>query len=406
MDYLRLLRQYPRYIAYGFVHYFFSSAGQTFFISLFVPFWLLSLEIDNLEFGSIYSGATLLSAFSLPWLGQWLDRLKLRYFSMGVGIVFVLFCIAMAYMANPVWLFFSLFGLRLCGQGLLILTGSTAIARYFEEDRGKALSLIGFGVSIGEFVLPLLIVSLLAWVSWQLSWWIIAATIALIFLPAAFFLIPIDDSFQNPMVDSPSEDQSNQQQQFSRKQVLTQPTFYLILLLLLFLPFFYTGMVIHKNLIGLANGWSEQILAQALSLFGLTRLLANLFVGPLIDRISGVKVFPYILAPIIICCVGFLLTDHIAVLYLFFLMTGLCSSLVSIAGTAILPELYGTVHLGAIKSMVSTFAVLASAAAPIILGWALSDPADHIWVWGISAGLVSILTILAVVFVGKLGKNA
>lgn len=406
MEYIRLIRQHPRYIIYGLVHYFFSSPGQTFFISLFVPFWLIALQIDNLQFGSLYSGATLLSAFTLPWLGQWLDRLKLRYFSLGLGIAFMLFCIAMAYMSHPIWLFFSLFGLRLCGQGLMVLTGSTAIARYFHEDRGKALSLIGFGVSIGEFVLPLVIGSLLGYISWQLCWWIIGGSVLLIFLPIAVFLIPKNDPFQSPELLPQSTSSHSPQKSMTRQQVLKQPMFYLILLMLLFIPFFYTGTVIHKNLIGVANGWSEQLMAQALSLFGLTRLLANLFVGPLIDRTSGLKVFPYILIPVIICCLAFLFSDHVIVLFVFFIMTGLTSSLTSIAGTAILPELYGTVHLGAIKSMVSTFGVLASAAAPVLLGWALGNEHHHVWIWLITAGFVAILTILGIIFIGNLSKNS
>lgn len=36
MTMLQLLRTHPRYLTYGFLHFFFSSVGQTFFISLFV----------------------------------------------------------------------------------------------------------------------------------------------------------------------------------------------------------------------------------------------------------------------------------------------------------------------------------------------------------------------------------
>jgi len=32
----QLIQAHPRYLGFGFLHYFFSSVGQTFFISLFV----------------------------------------------------------------------------------------------------------------------------------------------------------------------------------------------------------------------------------------------------------------------------------------------------------------------------------------------------------------------------------
>ena len=405
MEYLRLLRQHPRYIGYGLLHYFFSSPGQTFFLSLFVPYWLIALHIDNLEFGSLYSGATLLSAFTLPWLGKLLDQVRLRHFSLGVGIAYMMFCLIMAQMEHPIWLFLALFGLRLCGQGLMGLTASTAIARYFEGDRGKALSLIGFGVSLGELALPLLIVFVLGFLSWQVSWMLTACAIGIIFLPLVLWLIPKNDPFQFATPLSPSQT-STPQTGATRKQVLKDPIFYLILAIFLCPAFFYTGVIIHKNLLGEANGWSEILLAQALSVFGLSRLLGNLFVGPLIDRLSAVRVFGYALLPMILACLAFLLSNQVWVLFLFFWMGGLSGSLVSLTGTAILAEMYGTAHLGAIRSMVTTVMVVATAAAPIVLGWALSNPADHWATMGIAAAVMIILSAGGIIQIGKLPKIA
>lgn len=407
MNYIGLVRQYPRYLSFGFLHYFFSSPGQSFFISLFVPYWLVFLEIDNFQFGSIYSAATLLSALIIPWLGNLLDRMRLRLFSTALGIVYIAFCLSMAAMSHPVWLFVSLMGVRLCGQGLMVLTGSTAVARYFEANRGKALSLIGFGVSLGEFALPILVVALLGVISWQMSWVLVGISLAVFFLPAAWFLISSDDPFQLP----PAFQKSNSMAQgaslgLSRKEVLRMPSFYLILGLLICIPFFYTGIVIHKNLLGQTNGWSELELAQALSVFGLTRLLSNIFVGPLIDRLSGVRIVSFVLIPTIIACAAFFFSSHIAVAYVLFFMCGLSSSLTSIAGTALLPELYGTSHLGSIKSMVSTVAVVATGLAPVIFGWALRDHSSQLWVMGISGAIMAALSIAGILTLGKLSKNA
>ena len=199
MEYLRLLRTYPRYLGYGLLHYFFSGPGQTFYLSLFTAYWLSALLLNNVQFGWLYSGATLLSAAVLPIVGKWLDSKKLRYFSLGVGLGLAVFCALMAVVNHWLWLLLVLFGLRLCGQGLMPLTASTAIARYFEDNRGRALSLVGFGVSFAEALLPLLVVALLGMMAWQTVWLIMAGVVLVVFVPLVIGLVPSKDEFQFSM---------------------------------------------------------------------------------------------------------------------------------------------------------------------------------------------------------------
>jgi hypothetical protein len=54
--------------------------------------------------------------------------------------------------------------MRLSGQGLMSHTATTTIARFFEKSRGRALSITWLGLSVAEFISPLLIVFLLAFI--------------------------------------------------------------------------------------------------------------------------------------------------------------------------------------------------------------------------------------------------
>ena len=68
-------------------------------------------------------------------------------------------------------------------------TATTTISRYFTKSRGKALSTGWFGLSTAEFILPVLIVYLLAIYNWK-HIWITISLIVIIFLPiASYFLI-------------------------------------------------------------------------------------------------------------------------------------------------------------------------------------------------------------------------
>ncbi len=87
-----LLKKYPAYVGYGALHYLFSSFGQTFLISLFVPEFIAALGINNTRFALIYSGATLTAALFLPYLGLLVDKVRVRYISVANGLMLALFC--------------------------------------------------------------------------------------------------------------------------------------------------------------------------------------------------------------------------------------------------------------------------------------------------------------------------
>ncbi|MGB3616641.1 MAG: MFS transporter, partial [Catalinimonas sp.] len=166
MNYPQLVGRYPRYLGYGFLHYFFSSLGQTFLISNFVPYFNEDFGLTSAEFSLFYLTATLASGFTLPWLGGLVDRRPVRQISVVNGLAMAGFCVLLSLTRQPYLLLLSLYGLRLTGQGMMILIGSTAVARYFTTARGKALSLASLGLSLGEMVLPLALTALIAAWGW------------------------------------------------------------------------------------------------------------------------------------------------------------------------------------------------------------------------------------------------
>jgi hypothetical protein len=69
MGYFDLFRREPRPLVYGFGFTFASSAGQTFFISLFIPSIAASLHVSVEQLGYLYGAATIVSALCLPFAG-------------------------------------------------------------------------------------------------------------------------------------------------------------------------------------------------------------------------------------------------------------------------------------------------------------------------------------------------
>ncbi|MEL6843609.1 MAG: MFS transporter, partial [Bacteroidota bacterium] len=350
----------------------------------------------------LYFAATLTSSLVLPSLGKLLDRIMLRRFSVMLGLLYAGFCVVAAVSVHPALLLFALVGLRLCGQGLMPLTGSTAISRFFEAERGQALALVNFGISFAEILFPLLVVQIILWTSWQVSWWIMAASILLVFIPLVILLVPLNSPFQRNqelIADRESETKSSK----SRGEVLRDPSFYVLVLVYLFVPFFFTGVVINKNLMGVINDWSEPQLALALSLAGGARLVMNLVGGPIVDRFSATRTFSYLLLPILIGLIGMSWGASIFWLYLFFMLMGVSASLSSLTSSAMWAEIYGTAHFGAIRSIVTTCMQVSTAIAPVVVSWLLAGE-DSLFPLMRGAGLVAgALWVLGIWQVRQLG---
>lgn len=402
MNYLQLLRRYPNYIAYGALHFFFSSPGQTFFISLFVIYFTEDLGISHLDFDWLYSGGTLLSALILPMIGGWVDVIRLRYFSIALGICFALVCTGVA-LSNSIYvLFFLIFGLRLCGQALMTLTANTAIGRFFSKTRGKALSLTNFGVSIGETLLPPLALALIAAIGWRGSWGIVAASLILIFIPLAITLISLNSPFQfAPKEEVRTDEEASIGQSKTRAEAIREPRFYALILISLFMPFFSTGVMINNAVVAQNFEWSMEWVALSISAFGIARLVMNFLSGSLIDRFSGIWIFVLQLIPLIPGLLLVIFYPQPWVWIVFFVLMGLCGSLNSLSGTATWAEIYGIQHLGSIRSLASTFGVFSTAIAPIILGLGLASIESLYYTFWIAIVVIIAFTLLGISLIRK-----
>ena len=65
----------------------------------------------------------------------------------------------------------------------------TAMGRWFQAHRGRAVALAGLGYSLGEAVLPSVVVALVAWIGWRASWGAVAVVLALVFVPLLMWLL-------------------------------------------------------------------------------------------------------------------------------------------------------------------------------------------------------------------------
>ena len=174
----------PKLLFYGFTIVFFANFGQTFFISIF------NTEIRNFfnltagEFGLIYALGTLTSSLILVGFAKLIDHIDLRIYSFAISLGLAVACLGMYIeYESIILLYFVIFGLRFFGQGSMSHAGETTMARYFDINRGKAISFASFGGQVGVMFLPIIVIKLLGIMDWRHVWLVAGLTILVFFIP-------------------------------------------------------------------------------------------------------------------------------------------------------------------------------------------------------------------------------
>ena len=347
-------------ILFGFIFTFFSSFGQSFFLGLFNSSIRETLSISHGQFGSIYASATLLSSFILVWIGKKIDDVNILKFASYVIILLAISCFLFSKITSVIFLFFSIFLMRLSGQGLMSHTATTTISRYFENSRGKALSTTWLGLSLAEFILPLLIVFLLTIVEWRNIWLSISILVILTLPLATFFLV------KSVNLDSREKSQNENKKikkikQWKRIEVLKDYRFYIICLNMLAMPWIATGTFVYQSFISSSKGWGPYVIAQSFMVYSILSVITLFFSGFLIDKFSSRKLLIYMNIPLFFSAYVLFYFNNPISSFIFLGLIGVSNGLANVLGSSTWAEIYGVQYIGSIKALTTALMVFSTA---------------------------------------------
>ena len=355
-----------RWIAGGFLLTYFSSFGQTFFVSASVGEWQSTFDLSHGEFGRLYMLATLASAICLPVVGRLVDVIPEHRTVLVVMPILGIAALLAAYAPTVLILFAAIFLLRLFGQGMMTHIALTATGRWFERNRGRAVSLVVLGHQGGEATLPLLFASITTSYSFRVGWLTSSAALLLIGLPLAFW------AYRRPRnADADVERETNspvQTRHWTRGEVLRDSVFWILLIGVLAPPFIGTTIFYHQDYLTELNGWPPRLYAQSLTVMAATTIAFALISGAVIDRFRASTVLPFFLLPLSATCFVLAHADSGPLLMVVMVLLGISYGCSSTLLGAIWPEVYGTTHLGAIRSVIVSAMVFATAAGPGLTG--------------------------------------
>lgn len=376
MNYLSFIIAQRRFLAFGFALTLFSAFGQTYYIGIFSAEIREAFSLTHGSFGLIYSLATLTSAACLIWAGRMIDHLDLRRYTALVCGGLVIGTLLMGIVPHVVVLYLVIFTLRFFGQGLMTHTAITSMARYYDKDRGKAVSVATFGNPLGQGIFGFIAVYAIAWIGWRETWLAAGGALALFLVPLMLWLLKGHPERHRRYLEgqktphTPGEEKSAPPARaWTRRDVVRDLRFYLILPSVMAPSFISTGFFFHGAHLARSKDWTLAYLAGAFMVYSITSVAAALFSGPLIDRMGARRLLPLFLLPMAVAMLSIALFGHPNVAFVYMAALGLSMGLNFTIGGAVWAEIYGTGHIGAIRALAASCTVFATALSPVIMGF-------------------------------------
>ncbi len=353
-------------ILFGFIFTFFSSFGQSFFLGLFNQSIREALSITHGQFGSIYASATLLSSIVLVWIGKKIDDVNILKFASYVTIFLSISCFIFSKISSVIFLFIGIFLMRLAGQGLTTHTATTTISRFFEKNRGRALSIGWLGLSLAEFILPVLIVFLLTFIEWR-NLWISISLIVIIVLPIVSYTLVREVKLDTRENTNSAKD-LKEIRQWKRIEVLKDYRFYIICMTMLAMPWIATGSFVYQSFITTSKGWGPYIIAQSFMAYSIFSVITLFVSGFLIDKFTSRKLLIYMNIPLFFATIVLFYFDSPFSSFFFLGLVGISNGLANVLGSSTWAEIYGVKYIGSIKALTTALMVFSTAFGTALFG--------------------------------------
>jgi len=353
-------------IIFGFIFTFFSSFGQSFFLGLFNAPIRSELGITHGQFGSIYAIATIFSSLLFIWAGKKIDDFRLLNYSFFVIVLLFLSTLFFSFINSIYFLAAGIFLMRFSGQGLMSHTSSTAISRYFEKSRGKALSAIWFGLSTAEFILPVLIIYFLTIYSWRSVWQGISIMVILI--------LPLIINFTIRKINFESREGNLEKKikikikSWKRNEVLRDYRFYIISSNMLAMPWIFTGMAVYQSFISDSKLWEVYTIPKAFMVYSIASIITLFSSGFLVDKFTSRKLIPIMNIPLLLAMVVLFYSKQEISAYFFLGLIGISNGFGNILGSSTWAEIYGVKYIGSIKALTTAFMVFSTALGTVVFG--------------------------------------
>lgn len=381
-DFINFIIGNFRKLSFGWMLTFLSSFGQTYLISLYVTEISSEFDITEGTFGAIYAVCTVLASFIMLSVGHTVDHISVKKVTTFTIVCLAFSSILMGVSYHLAFVFISLVGLRLTGQGMLSHISMTILSKFYDKNRGKALSFSTLGFSSGEIVLPLILTFIIGWFDWR--WAMIGSGVMLLLYLIRLHFTDLEHFNKQLSRGKPSS--LSLVKDFG--SIINDKRFLILMPTSFAISFTVTAVIFYQYVFVAQKGWSPQLYAAFFTGYAITRLVFSLAGGLWVDKFTAKKMFRFYLFPISLGLLAFAFIDSIFGALSFLLMMGITVGMSGTIKSSILAEVYGIEKLGAIRSLFTMFMVVSTALGPLIVGWMIDGG------WSIETIMLSLFVFI------------
>ncbi|MGJ0483187.1 MAG: MFS transporter [Methylomicrobium sp.] len=255
---------------------------------------ILMLALES-EFGwgrDAISGAVavnlLLFGVSSPWLGRWMDLYGPKRVCLA-SIALLALAAGACTVMSELWQWYLLWGIiaGIGSGGTSIVLGSALINRWFREQRGLALGILGAAFSSGQLIFTPLVMQINIDFGWRPALLLLAGLLGLLVLPLSAFLLADEPILKRLRVYGAVGEETKpvSADPCPMHAALGQPQFWILAGSFAICGFTTSGLF-QTHLIphGIEHGFTEMTMAVSLGLMGAADIIGTLFSGWLCDR--------------------------------------------------------------------------------------------------------------------------
>jgi len=395
----------------------FSVPGQTIGVSAFTEPLMDALGLERTTFSFAYMVGTGCSALLLTFAGKFYDRFGARVTAIcsGVGLGSVLLMLSQidhisaklgtwagaagssVFIAAVLAVGFLL--LRFTGQGVMTMTSSNMVMKWFDRRRGLASGIMNAFIPVGFSLAPPIFHGMIESVGWSRTWLFIGAATGLAFtaFAAVFFRDNPEDCGLYPdgdQEDDPDCSGMGPDNHFTLPQARRTYTFWVFNLAVAMHALFVTATTFHIASIFREAGLSED---KAFTIFLPISIIAvtlGLSGGWVMDRTKLKYLLLVQTGGLTLGSAGILALGTGAGFYLTVAGVGVSRGLFGLLIAVTWPRLFGRTHLGAITGFQRMWTVAFSAAGPLLFSFSKD------WVGSYNVAVGASLAVTAALFLG------
>lgn len=355
-------------VIFGIIMTALSSFGQTFLLALYVPFLMEEFKLSNGLLSTFYGLATIGAAMALPKLGKLIDSVPLQKFTLATTATFVIsllfFSISQSWWYIPI----AFFGLRLAGQGLYNHIAITSMSRYFDVNRGKAISLASLGHPLGQAILPAIILVVISKIGWRESLWLNAALVSIVVTVFTLLVLKTEHLVNESGGETDTGHTEKKVDRVRQRDIMKSKAFWLLAPNIFFIPFAVTGLFFYQFAIIEFKEWNIGLAAAGLTSYAISSSSSILLSGPLIDKYQAKTFFPFYLFPFLVALLVIWLVPNVWGIFLYNILMGFSVGFGSATVAALQVEFFGQTYIGTVRSLFTSIMVLSSAIGPALFG--------------------------------------